>query len=50
MTAHLSVTANADPARVETAGTADRRAIFEWWLLSLLIALLAAACAWQQWL
>ncbi|MBK6975614.1 MAG: CHASE2 domain-containing protein [Sterolibacteriaceae bacterium] len=50
MTAHLSVTANADPARIETAGTADRRAIFEWWLLSLLIALLAAACAWQQWL
>ncbi|MGB7988194.1 MAG: CHASE2 domain-containing protein, partial [Candidatus Methylophosphatis roskildensis] len=50
MTAHLSVTANVDPARIETAGTADRRAIFEWWLLSLVIALLAAACAWQQWL
>lgn len=37
-------------AHAEQAGKADRRAIVEWWLLSLLIAVLAAACAWNQWL
>lgn len=49
MTARSSATADAGPPR-RKAGTTDRRAVFEWWLLSLLIALLAAVCASQQWL
>ena len=50
MTARRSSSANAARARAGGEGIADQRAMVEWWLLSLLIALLAAICAWQQWL
>lgn len=50
MTARSSMTADASPERAEKMRGTDRRAVIEWWLLSLLIALVAAACAWQQWL
>lgn len=39
--------AAADPA---AATGVDRRAIVEWSILTLLVAALAAACAWNQWL
>lgn len=50
MSPESSATLHDGPARADKTGTTDRRAIVEWWVLSLLIALLAALCAWQQWM